>query len=268
LAKLFDPQGMLELETLNGCGGRVSSVAFQPGEGLLATGSADPAVRLWRPDSGELLRELDGHEQGVSDVAFSSDGELLASSSSDGRVIVRETGDFERVATLEHGAAIRRIAFHPVADRIATVDNSNTLRLWDARSGSEIWRRVSPASLHSVEFSPDGRRLATGEGDFNGERVGIGLWSAATGEALRTLQGHTEVVYDVRFSPDGSRLASASADGTVRLWDPERAIELLALTGHESWVFCVAFSPDGYLLASGGGNYGGVGAGVRVWDSR
>lgn len=38
--------------------------------------------------------------------------------------------------------------------------------------------------------------------------------------------------------------------------------------GHESWVWCVRFSPAGTMLVSGGGNYAGIGAGVRIWDAR
>ncbi len=65
------------------------------------------------------------------------------------------------------------------------------------------------------------------------------------------------------YSPEGKRLASASADGTVRVWDSESGQETLTLKGHAGQVYSVAFSPDGQRLASAGQDKT-----VKVWDAR
>jgi len=76
-----------------------------------------------------------------------------------------------------------------------------------------------------------------------------------------TLRGHRGPVYSVAYSPDGKLLASASADQTVKLWDPVRGACLATLTGHRSEVNSVAFSPDGEIIASAGDD-----GEVRLWS--
>jgi WD40 repeat protein len=110
-------------------------------------------------------------------------------------------------------------------------------------------------TVNGVAFSPDGRLLATADGDRTAR-----LWDPATGTQLRTLTGHTDVVNGVAFSPDGRLLATGSADGTARLWDSATGAQLRTLTGHTDGVHAV-FSPDGRLLATG--SWDGT---ARLWD--
>jgi len=68
-----------------------------------------------------------------------------------------------------------------------------------------------------------------------------------------TFAGHRLGVNSVALSPDGRTLATASADGTVRLWNVARRTPLgQPLSGHRAAVWSVAFSPDGRTLASAG----------------
>ena len=111
----------------------------------------------------------------------------------------------------------------------------------------------------SVAISPDGQRLATGDG--NGQ---VRLWRTSDGQPLAILQdGATSWVWSVAFSPDGQRLASGSVDQTVKLWNLQTGQHIRTLHGHENWVRSVAFSPDGQRLASGSTDRT-----VRIWDSQ
>ena len=102
----------------------------------------------------------------------------------------------------------------------------------------------SSGNIHSVAFSPDGARIATGGTDGT-----VRVWEAATGHCRHVLRCFPEHVMGdsvdkVVFSPNGSRLLAASVWHGVKLWDTAMGVELKALRVGANNDFA-AFSPDG-----------------------
>jgi hypothetical protein len=159
-----------------------TSIAFSPDGELLVVGDNEFGLHFWDPASGELIRHAEANGAVTLNLAFSPDGNVLASSE----------------LTLLGAGAERK--------------GQPGVYLREVASGGAIIRKLSgPANC--VTFSRDGRTIATAEGKS------VKLWDAWTGEALLTLEGHRGEVYSVAFAPDGKSLASGSADTTALLWD-------------------------------------------------
>ncbi len=212
--------------------------------------------------SSSALGTLVGHTDSVNSVAYSPDGELLASGSSDQTVKLWDPASGTLLHTLTgHTDRVCSIGFSPDGTMIASSSLDTTIKLWNVSTGTlfrTFWGASNSVHGCCVAFSPSGWTLASTADDYT-----IKLWDPIMGTLVRKLSGHTQRVRCIVFSPNGRAitLASGSEDRTVRLWNPSTGKVLHTLTGHTGPVYSVAFSPDGKTLASG--SYDGT---IRLWD--
>jgi WD40 repeat protein len=200
------------LRTIEESGGEL---AFSPDGRLLAVGRGT-TITLWDVDSASAVRTMDGHESRIYSLAFSPDGQTIASGGSDSTVMLWDVETGQVIHTLsEHTDEVTSVAIHPDGLLLASGSADGTVRLWDVESGERL-RIVTEGEkqVNSVAFSPDGQILATGGRDST-----VRLWDVESGEPVKSLYGHGSWIRCLAFSPDGRTLASGSSDDTIKLWD-------------------------------------------------
>ncbi|OLT58074.1 nSTAND1 domain-containing NTPase [Moorena bouillonii] len=249
--------GVRERNRLKGHRDWVSSVSFSPDGKLIASGSRDKTIKLWRKN-GTLLKTLRGHWAGIHSVSFSQDGQIIASGSEDKTVkLWRKDGSL--VMTLDgpdgHTKTVHCVRFSADSEMIASASEDKTIKLW-SKDGVLLQTLTGHSdSVLGVSISPNGQLIASASKDKT-----IKLWRS-DGTLVKTWQAHTQPVVSVSFSPDGKTIASASTDNTVKLWHTDGEL-IDTLEGHRNWVLDVSFSSDGQRLATASADHT-----IKLWNS-
>lgn len=261
--------------------------------GRIIAGSDDHSIHVYSPDTGELIRSLDGHEGGVWAIAATK--RLLVSGSTDRttRIWDLETGRNTHVFG-DHTSTVRSLVIvkpewidveqadgtvvreqWPKRPLIVTGSRDHTVRVWDlplagdpeyidpdASSETSSTDNANPYLRHLLEGHDHAIRSIAGQGKIAVSAsydYTLRVWDITTGECRWTLIGHREKVYNVAIDIHRKLACSGSLDGTVRLWDIEAGTCKHVLTGHTSLVGKLALSPS-YLVS------GAADSTLRVWD--
>ncbi|SCO78478.1 related to vegetatible incompatibility protein HET-E-1 [Fusarium oxysporum] len=155
------------LQTLEGHGHRVTSVAFSADGQWIASGSFDKTVKIWDASTGGCLRTLEGHNDSVLSVAVSPDSKWITSSSYDKTVKIWDASTGACVQTLEgHSDSVLSVAFSADSQWITSGSYDKTIKIWDAGTGACIQTLEGHSdSVLSVAFSADGQQVISGSYD-------------------------------------------------------------------------------------------------------
>jgi len=224
LVKVLETTTGRVILTLRGHIGHVMTAVYGPDGQWILSGGVDGTVRRWNAEAGgpPFTFHEDADALPITQVVSSDDGRRAFSAAVDGTWTMWDTAtgrvlDRRRWAEGELGPLAlspdgRSIVRYSIGSAM-TMPEGLTIR--DVDHGREIRTlRAHHGPIRDVEFSPDGRRIASGGRDYS-----IRLWDRATGEEVFALHGLGGSLSNVTFSQDGHRIAAGTVEGLVYVWD-------------------------------------------------
>jgi WD40 repeat protein len=210
-----------------------------------------------------------GHSDKVHSLAWSPDGEVIASSGLDETVQIWESSSGKHILTYRSNALQpQALAWSPDGTLIASTSGllAETVQIWDAATGRASTKHMAyhghSETINALAWSPDGQYIASASDDRT-----VQVWDARSGRTIFTYRGHTLPVKTLAWLPSKGhggpeRIASSGEDKTVHVWNAPRGGNTVIYYGHTDKVNSVTWSPGGSLIASGGDD-----TTVQIWDA-
>ncbi len=266
-ARVWELQTGKCTKSFQGHSNAVYGIAHSWQQNLLASGHEDQTIKLWdvnlnapQPLKADLqpFRVLHGHKNRIFSVAFSANGEFLASASADRTIKLWSPHTGQCLKTLHgHGSWVWAIAFSPDSNFLASGSYDHTIKIWDVASGECLQTlQGHPGSVLAIAWSPDGKTLFSSGYEKIAKR-----WDIETGTCLHSWEADSNRVWAVAVSPDTQYVATGGDDSLVRLWDIHTGVCLRTFSGHTSQVLCILFTNDGDRMISGSSDRT-----IKIWN--
>ena len=265
----------------------IYAASFSPDEEdngyTFATGSGNKRIQLWKMQTNNDNQlspdnfSLTGHNDSVWILAFSKDGQNLASGSLDGTVRLWDLDlRRERIKIAGHTGGIKALAYTEDNRLLACGTGlDGILRLWDAGTSGQLSTLLDHANLNkAIAFSSDGKTLASAGSEddtillsdvtqtFNSNLEDSPIHSLIGNQHGITALALSSPIRDPRSPSVPNRLASGGKDARIHLLDVTTQSELTILRGAESTITTLTFDPTSTSIFSGEDN-----GTVREWNA-
>jgi WD40 repeat protein len=247
VVKLFDADASAQAEilSLQGHMNRIKAVCWHPSGDRIATASVDGTVKFWSTTGRRLF------SPGAYAISWNPDGSRYASVFKNS-VLLCDAKSLQTVRQFDgHADQVFAASWSPDGMSVASASIDREVRVWNAATGTIIWRRkaIDPDCSYGIPlpavltWSPDSRHLAFPQANFE-----IGIVDATNGKPVGSLSGHRYPVRTVAWSPGGSRIVSGGQRGELRVWNSVTG-QPVAARNIGAGVNAICWRPDGSRVA-------------------
>jgi len=230
-------------------------------DNLIATGSDDKSIRLWRINykdtSLRCTAKLESRSC-INSLAFSPDGLTLAAALDSGWIELYDIMSGKNVGSLEGQSTseVWTIAFSPDGKNLISGSLDRSVRIWNVKQRDCNWAlRGHDEWVNGVAVAPNGTSIISCSGDKT-----VKVWDTRNMNCKTTLRGHGDFVRSVCVMRDSKTIVSASDDAMLRVWDLDEQCMTAQLAGHEKGIYCVSEGPGNLIVSASRDQT------VRVWD--
>ncbi|RLN62688.1 hypothetical protein BBP00_00004602 [Phytophthora kernoviae] len=219
--QLWDIDRCAKLRSLRSHRARIGSLAWSSSD-TLASGSLDAKILLNDVRASRyVVGVLAHHTEEVCGLAWSPDGNTLASGSNDNQLCLWNSVTMPRCSNRGHGAAVRALTWSPWERHLLASGGGaadGAIKLWSSLNGQLLRSVATGSQVCALAWSNTTRELVSAHGHHSAANT-VTLWEYPSMTRVCDLTGHTARVLHLAISPNGMSMASAGADETLRFWD-------------------------------------------------
>lgn len=242
--------------TLKGHTKDIEALAYSPDGKILVSGGWDNTIKVWNPESGELMKDFVAHDGAIRCMAFSRDSKMLITGARDNSIKIWDSTWTAKYSLFGHQNTINAVLIDP-GMRYAYSGGADALvKVWDLKKkGESRTFKKMPRAVNALAISVRGTDLYVAT-------EGPEIYNlTVTGKDKKSLVGHTDEVNSLSYSLNNKYLLSGSSDKTAIIWNVQNGKAEHVLKGHTWKVTHVAFSIDSKFAITGSTD-----GTVKMWD--
>lgn len=222
----------------------------------VVTGGVDLTIRYWDFIEKKQICVLYGHDGEVRCLTITDDSQYLISGSDDATVRVWDFKEKIQIAVLiAHITRVYSMFYLNKNDLLVSGCLKGDLVVWDYKKQVMITKFNDPEGIFCIGPIKNQTCLVLGSDPY------IVVYEIETGNLLKKLNGHTQIVWALKITASEKKLISGSADKIIIIWDLINFEIIHQLIGHSGVINYLTLTLDDQLILSGSND-----CTIRVWN--